>query len=139
MIPNFGSKIDLRESRVSAWQGSEHDLQKHICKWAKLMEGQYPELRLLHAIPNGGQRHVLVATKLKAEGVKAGVPDICLPVARGGYHGLYIEVKRSGGKPSLSQSGWIADLVEQGYRVAIINDAQTVKDLIITYLKKEAS
>src|SRR5262245_64718583 len=50
--------------------------------------------RLCFAIPNGGARDVITAGRLKAEGVRAGVPDVCLPVARAGYHGLFLEVKR---------------------------------------------
>ena len=54
---------------------SEHDEQVLIFKWARLSEGRWPELALLFAIPNGGHRHKAVAAKLKAEGVRAGVPD----------------------------------------------------------------
>jgi hypothetical protein len=49
---------------------------------------------LLYAIPNGGLRNKIVAMKLKAEGVLAGIPDTHYPVARLGYHSLYIEMKR---------------------------------------------
>ena len=72
---------------------SEHEHQKAVIEWAEVKSGQYPELRLLYAIPNGGHRHKAVAAKLKAEGVKPGVPDLCLPVRRGEYSGLYIEMK----------------------------------------------
>ena len=62
--------------------GSEHEEQVALFEWAEWNKRQYPELELMFAIPNGGQRHVVVAKKLKDEGVKAGVPDIFLPVAR---------------------------------------------------------
>lgn len=39
------------------------------------------------------KRDKATAVALKRQGVKAGVPDICLPVARNGYHGLHIELK----------------------------------------------
>lgn len=51
------------------------------------------ELALLHHIPNGGARSKATAGRLKAEGVKAGIPDICLPVPKNGYGALYIELK----------------------------------------------
>ena len=54
----------------------------------------YPMLKWMHAIPNGGDRNMAVASNMKAEGVRAGVPDVCLPVARGGYHALYVEFKK---------------------------------------------
>lgn len=53
-----------------------------------------PELGALFAIPNGGHRHPLIGAQMKAEGVRAGMPDLCLPVGRGGYSALYIEMKR---------------------------------------------
>lgn len=59
-----------------------------------------PELRWLHAIPNGGSRgdtaksRAIRGGQLKAEGVRVGIADIFLPVSRVGWHGLYIELKR---------------------------------------------
>ena len=53
-------------------------------------------LHWLYAIPNGGDRNRVVAANMKAEGVKRGVADLCMPVARRGYHSFYIEMKRPG-------------------------------------------
>src|SRR5262245_2454932 len=79
--------------------------------------------RLCFAIPNGGARDTITAGRLKAEGVKAGVPDCFLPVARGGWFGLFMEFKkperektRNGGL-SDSQVTWRQDLNEQRYCV----------------------
>ena len=72
----------------------EHDEQGSLFQWAGIAVFKYPELNCMFAIPNGGLRNPVVARKLKAEGVKSGVSDIFLSVARGGYHGLYIEMKR---------------------------------------------
>lgn len=93
-----------------------------------------PELRLLHAIPNGGHRNKITAAKLKAEGVKAGVPDICLPVARGQYHGLYIELKTQQGKLSVRQQTWLADLNDQGFKALLCRGWTTARQAIETYL-----
>ena len=71
--------------------------QRVIFQWAAMETAACPELWLLYAIPNGGKRAIKTAIALKAQGVKSGVPDMCLPVARGGYHGLYIELKRQKG------------------------------------------
>lgn len=57
--------------------------QISLFRWANYSRGRYPELALLHHIPNGGTRSKSEAGRFRAEGVKAGVPDICLPVARG--------------------------------------------------------
>ena len=82
---------------------SEHDEQAALFEWATWHTSQCPELGLLFAIPNGGHRHPVVAARLKAEGVRAGVPDICLPVARKGYHGLFVELKFGRNKPTPAQ------------------------------------
>lgn len=93
--------------------------QTWLFQWVAMQESKYPELMLMHHIPNGGKRDKKTATNLKIEGVKAGVPDICLPVSRHGYHGLYIELKRKGGKPSVEQKKWIEELDNQGYKAVI--------------------
>ena len=68
----------------------------------------WPELALLHHIPNGGHRARKTARDLARSGVRAGVPDYCLPVARGGAHGLYLELKRlHGGRVSPEQREWL--------------------------------
>ena len=87
---------------------TEHQEQVALIHWAKMRSATLPELGLLFAIPNGGERHLFVAKKLKAEGVKPGTPDLCLPVARGGYHGLFIEMKRmKGGRVTKQRNGLI--------------------------------
>ena len=81
--------------------------QAALFAWARLAEKQHPELALLFHVPNGGRRDVIEAAHLKAQGVRAGVPDLCLPVARGGYHGLYIELKAARGRVQDTQREWI--------------------------------
>ena len=71
--------------------------QQCLFRWAAFQSGRFPELALLYHVPNGGSRKKAEAGRFRAEGVKAGVPDLCLPVARGGFHGLYIEPKRQKG------------------------------------------
>lgn len=103
-----------RKKRVS-----EHEEQARLIEHCKKHEAKYPGLELLHAVPNGGHRHPAVAAKLKAEGVKAGVPDLFLPVPRGNAHGLYIELKAKGGKVSNSQRKMLAALARQGYACVV--------------------
>lgn len=118
------------------FQASEHDEQVSLFQWAAMQHGKYPELALMFAVPNGGLRNATVAAKLKAEGVKPGVPDIFLPVARGGYHGLFIEMKRiRGGKLSTEQALWITELLEQRYAVYKCEGWVKAKECIEQYLK----
>ena len=113
---------------------SEHDEQAALFRWAGLWQHRLRALALLHAIPNGGHRNKIVAARLKAEGVRRGVPDICLPVARGGYHGLYVELKAKGGALSPEQRQWIADLRAQGYRAEACVGWQVARAVIEDYL-----
>ena len=70
----------------------EHGEQVAVFEWSKWHFKKHPGLRLMFAIPNGGDRHEVVAAKLKAEGVKPDVPDIFLPVARCGFNGLFFRL-----------------------------------------------
>jgi hypothetical protein len=72
---------------------SEHNHQAALIEWSEFNLGRFPDLKWLFAIPNGGQRGKAQAGKLKAEGVKKGVFDLCLPVRRGIYSSLWIEMK----------------------------------------------
>lgn len=110
--------------------------QRALFQWANLQRCKYPELEMMYHIPNGGRRDPKEAAMLKAEGVKPGVPDICLPVARGKYHGLYIELKRKHvGKTSAAQEQWIERLRAHGYAAFVCRGWEDASDLIIEYLK----
>jgi hypothetical protein len=115
---------------------TESEEQQCLFRWATFQSGKYPELDLLYHVPNGGKRGKAEAGRFKAEGVKSGVPDICLPVPRGGYHGLYVELKRrKSGKMSPAQDRWIIELVKQGYHTAICNGWEEAAQVILEYLK----
>lgn len=104
---------------------SEHQHQVALFKWARMHEKAYPEMRLLYAIPNAAKRSKRQGAYMKAEGLKAGVPDVCLPVARQGFHALYIELKRPrtatqrAGTVSDAQSGML-DGLNQEQNLAIV-------------------
>lgn len=121
--------------------GSEHAHQVALFIWASQNFNKYPVLRFMYAIPNGGQRNVAVAANLKAEGVKAGVPDIFLPAVRGVWHGLYIEMKRPKtekqrkGIVKEDQTEFHAGLSEQGYGVVTCWSFDEAKRTIIQYLE----
>lgn len=114
---------------------TEAQEQTMLMSWAELQSGKYPELKLLYHVPNGGSRNKAEAGRLRAEGVKAGVPDLCLPVARREYHGLYIELKRQrGGRISDLQAQWLSALSEQGYKTALCCGWEQAAGTIIEYL-----
>jgi hypothetical protein len=116
--------------------GSEHAHQSALFCWAAQMANNgYPELRLLFAIPNGGERNIKVAAQLKAEGVKAGVPDIFLPVPSAFWAGLFIEMKVKPNKPSVDQCEWLTRLSEQRYFTKVCWSWEEAANTILEYLK----
>jgi hypothetical protein len=77
-------------------------------------------------------------TKAKMTGiVKKGLPDICLPVAKGKYHGLYIELKTETGRPSNEQKFFIKRLQEEGYLATISYGYISTIELIERYFNNE--
>lgn len=109
--------------------------QQLLFQWARMQSGKYQELTLLYHIPNEGKRSHKTGARMKAEGLKTGVPDICLPVARGGHHGLYIELKRvKNSRVTVAQMAWIEALTRQGYVAAVCRGADEAIELITRYL-----
>lgn len=116
-------------------QPSESAEQIALFRWAAFAACMYPEFELLYHIPNGGMRNKAVASKLKAEGVKSGVPDVHLPVARGKYHSLYIEMKSASGVASANQKEWISRLNEQGHLALVCCSFEDAQSVLLNYLK----
>ena len=96
---------------------------------------EYPDLRLLFHVPNGGHRSKATAGRLKASGVKAGVPDLLLLVPRGKYHGMACELKVQGGMLSPSQRVWLESLEEKGYYTAVALGADEALERLVGYLE----
>jgi hypothetical protein len=89
-----------------------------------------------YAIPNGGKRSMSEAVKFKRCGVKKGVPDLCIPIPSGDYHGLYIELKReSGGVLSKEQIEWLSFLNDQGYYAQIARGFEEAKAIVLEYFE----
>lgn len=81
------------------------------------------------------EKPLLEAARMKAAGVKPGVPDMFLPVAREGCHGLYIELKRrDGGRVSTEQTAWMDALARQGYKTALCHGWDAAREEIQRYL-----
>lgn len=113
----------------------EDDHQAALFQWAGMQQATMPELAWLLHVPNGGRRDAREAARLKAQGVKAGVPDICLPVPRNGRHGLWIELKApKNGRVSADQKRWIVGLNGNGYLACVCVGWEQARDVIVEYL-----
>lgn len=111
---------------------SETTEQIALFNWAKRTESILPELALMYHVPNEGKRSN--GGILKAAGLKSGVPDICLPVANNGFHGLYIELKFGKNKATKAQEEYMAMLNAQGYKTAVCYGAEEAREEILAYL-----
>ena len=132
----------MKESIEAQWRDaspvpSESQEQQRLFQWVRLAEGAHPELRLLYHIPNEGKRSRAGGRRMVAEGLRRGVPDLCLPVARGGKHGLYIELKRvKRGRVSEEQAEWLHRLCEEGYAAQVCNGWEEAARVLETYLRE---
>ncbi len=118
---------------------TEHSQQTAFFCWCQ--QQKYDErLKFAFAIPNGGERNVIVASRLKAEGVKQGVPDVFVPIPNNQYAGLWIEFKRPGtetqkaGKLSTEQEKWIAYLQSQNYSCFVAYNYLSAVECVLGYL-----
>lgn len=129
-------------SKIAA-QGSEEAEQTALFCWAAMNFEHCPELRLMFAIPNGGKRDPVTAAKLKAQGVRAGVPDVLLPVPRPGpghwYAGLFIELKKlkGGNLRDANQIAWASGLIAQGYAHHLVRGGANAAGIIMAYMGSE--
>lgn len=105
-----------------------------VIDWCRWHENRYPALKLIYHVPNGGSRNKLEAQNLKAEGVKAGVPDLHLPVPHGSFHGLYVEMKWGKNKTTDNQDWWLEELAQQGYKTEVCYSAEAALIAITKYL-----
>jgi len=114
---------------------TEAQHQACLFGWVQWNVHKYPELWFLHAIPNGEYRSKATAARLRDTGVKAGVSDVFLPVARRGCHGLYIELKVAGGRVSPKQSEWIRRVRGEGYYAEVCVGYDEARRLLEWYLE----
>lgn len=108
--------------------------QMLLIQWCNLNKHIYKGLEMIFHIPNGGTRNKIEASNLKKQGVRAGVPDLFLPVPKGNYNGLFIELKYGKNKATENQKEWIYKLNNQGYLAVICNGFDEAKNIIEKYL-----
>lgn len=119
--------------------------QSAFYRWTVYQRGRFPDLAMIYAIPNGAKlsgspgRRAAQWARLEKEGVRKGIPDYCLPVARGGFHGLYIELKSGNGRATPEQREWCIELRQQGYRAEVCKGWQAAAAVVTEYMTKEGT
>lgn len=110
--------------------------QAAVIAWWDLHHREYgvPKEMLWHT-PNGGKRNIIEAARLKKQGVRAGVPDLCLAEPSHGKHGLYIEMKTPTGVLTDAQSIMLCDLTARGYETCVCRSADAAISAIKNYLR----
>lgn len=134
----LGPKSPLMKS--AALPAKRRDLeglaQRRVIAWANNNLTVWPELRWLFHVPNGGARSPRTAGMLKAAGVKPGVPDLLLPVARVRFVGFALELKsEEGSPPTAEQTDWLAHLAGEGWKTAVAFGADDAITRMVTYLR----
>ena len=120
-------------------QQPEYVQQCTVVQWARLQARRYPVLDLLYAIPNAGKLPVQYRVKLKRQGLRAGMPDLCLACAGKGGGALYIEMKAKKGRISLEQTIVLGLLLSYGNRVEVCYSADEAIQTIRDYLEIKES
>ena len=114
---------------------SEAQEQGAVVQWSHLACRQWPELQWLFHAANGEVRDKRTAAKLKWLGVKPGVPDLLLPVPKGPYSGLALEMKRrKGGRISADQQRFLEALRAFKWHVSVCAGAEDAIAVIRWYM-----
>jgi hypothetical protein len=111
----------------------EHNMQAAVIQWANLQAPSRLALATLFAVPNGARTSEGVAKKLKAEGMKAGVSDLILPVPAGGYPGLQVEMKTQDGAVSGPQKRWREAMIALGFRHEVCRTIESACDVLLEH------
>ncbi len=124
-------KMQERKNRGKA-AASEHDLQVQCLRWLHIA---HPEV-LCYAIPNGAYTTKTTARKLVAEGVVHGIPDLHIPIPKGEYASLYIEMKNgTAGRLSEHQKIMIERLQRLGNKVVVCRTTEEFVHEVEEYLR----
>lgn len=115
-------------------QDREHAEAVALMRLVRMHENRWPALKMLFHVPNGGARSKAAAGKLKAEGVRPGVPDYLLPVRAGQFVGLAVELKACGGRVEPAQREWLDALKSQGWLCDVAYGAEEAWRKITFYL-----
>lgn len=130
------TRIKIKKPREKKNETPEHDIQAAFIHWCRMeaLLGRR-ELAYFYSIPNGIFVSKFTRNKMVAEGLLMGVSDLHLPVPRGSYHGLFLEVKNgTQGKISIPQRNFIAFVTSQGYFAKVCGSLEELKETVDWYM-----
>ena len=111
-------------SKKPVYASSEDAEQEAVVEYCDLLH-----IPIVH-IPNEGKRSLSYAARMKRMGLRSGFPDLLVPLARGGYHGLFIEMKYGKNKTTKEQKEWLERLSAEGYACTVCyNAAEAIKTI----------
>jgi hypothetical protein len=123
-----------RTPREPRYEATEAQSQSALIEWRDRLKGMYPDIGMLFHVPNGGKRDKAEAARLKKQGVTAGVADLFLMVAAGGYHGLWIEMKTSVGRVEAEQHRFLNQAIKGGYAAVLCRSWTAAAAEVLKYL-----
>lgn len=139
VAPAFNKDAPTIPEQRAKSRDLEHKEQVAVIQWWAHSHKTYglPEFALF-AIPNGGHRHMLTAVRLKAEGVRSGIPDLFLASAIGDEYGnlwggLFVEMKAGKGRESEQQKE-VRQYMQKGYQSVVAYSAEEAISFIKSYL-----
>lgn len=113
---------------------TEHDTQKAFMNYVRYREASVPELQWLHAVPNGGARNAVTGARMKSEGTRKGIWDICWPYPRGAYNGLFLEFKHGKNKLTPEQDAFGEFVRGQGYKTEVAYTVERAIEILEAYI-----
>ncbi len=128
--------IGKRADDIRMKQPTESKEQASLIEWWDLLSSlKGIDESMLFAIPNGGARTAITGARLKKEGVRPGIPDLFLAIPTKGFPGMFIEMKRKGGRATPTQVRMHNSLRSRGYAVACCRGWEEARDRVWEYLK----
>ena len=119
-------------SKKPVYASSEDAEQEAVVEYCDLLH-----IPIVH-IPNEGKRSLSYAARMKRMGLRSGFPDLLVPLARGGYHGLFIEMKYGKNKTTKEQKEWLERLSAEGYACAVCYNAAEAIKTIESYNRRKS-
>ena len=127
--PRCLKRVDGKGARAMTIKRTETDEQITVVEWCEAMR-----IPVAH-IPNEGKRSPVAGRIMKRMGLRKGFPDLFVPLPKGGFHGLFVEMKAKWGKTTKEQEEWLSLLNSNGYAVCVAVGANEGIEKIKRYVR----